>query len=469
MSVGRHPIDEALAATFPPGVVFAVGGRVRDDLRAAMAGIVSTPKDLDYVVVGLAQDEVEARLRRIGRVDVVGASFAVLKFRADAGEADIALPRRERSTGAGHRDFAIESGPEIPLEDDLSRRDFRMNMIARRIDDDAIVDPYGGVADIQARRIDIVAEATFRDDPLRLLRAAQFAARFGFTPTDRTVAAMTDAAALVTTVSGERIGDEITKLLGAPQPSVGIELLRTTGVLTHLWPELLEGVGVEQNQWHAYDVYRHALATMDAAPAGDPVLRLAALLHDVGKPRTAAPRPDGRGNTFYSHEIVGADMVPAMLGRLRSSTETVEAITRLVRHHMYAADPQQPAKTVRRFVRRVGAGHLPRLFALRHADVTGSGLPEHGPGTNAAFEARVAAVLAERPPLGVTDLAIGGAEIIALLVARGLAAPDFRGDRRVGTVLAALLEEVLDDPARNEAGFLTAAANRHLDEHFVTS
>jgi putative nucleotidyltransferase with HDIG domain len=280
---------------------------------------------------------------------------------------------------------------------------------------------------------------------------------------------MTDAAALVTTVSGERIGDEITKLLGAPQPSVGIELLRTTGVLTHLWPELLEGVGVEQNQWHAYDVYRHALATMDAAPAGDPVLRLAALLHDVGKPRTAAPRPDGRGNTFYSHEIVGADMVPAMLGRLRSSTETVEAITRLVRHHMYAADPQQPAKTVRRFVRRVGAGHLPRLFALRHADVTGSGLPEHGPGTNAAFEARVAAVLAERPPLGVTDLAIGGAEIIALLVARGLAAPDFRGDRRVGTVLAALLEEVLDDPARNEAGFLTAAANRHLDEHFVTS
>ena len=337
------------------------------------------------------------------------------------------------------------------------------------IDDEAIVDPYGGVADIQAARIDIVDEVTFREDPLRLLRAAQFAARFEFSPTDRTRAAMEAAAPLVATVSPERVGDEIAKLMGAPRPSVGIELLRTTGVLAHLWPEILEGVGVEQNVWHAFDVYRHALATMDAAPAHDPLLRLAALLHDVGKPRTAAPRPDGRGNTFYSHEIVGADMVPKMLARLRSSNETVETITRLVRYHMYAADPEQPAKTVRRFVRRVGADHLGRLFALRHADVSGSGLPEHEPGTNAAFEARVAAVLAERPPLGITDLAIGGAEVIALLTERGLAGPDFRGDARVGAILHALLEEVLDDPARNEAGFLVAAANRYVDEHFVTS
>lgn len=465
----RHPLDDALAAAFPPGAVYAVGGRVRDDLRAVAAGAVAVPKDFDYVVVGLEQADVDERLRRLGDVDVVGASFAVFKFRGPLGEADIALPRRERSTGSGHREFKIESGPEITLDEDLRRRDFRMNMIARRIDDDAIVDPYGGVADIAAARIDIVDEATFRDDPLRLLRAAQFAARFAFVPTDRTVVAMTEAAMLVATVSGERIGDEITKLLGAPQPSVGIELLRSTGVLGHLWPELLEGVGVAQNDWHAYDVYRHALATMDAAPPGDPLLRLAALLHDVGKPRTAAPRPDGRGNTFYSHEIVGAEMVPALLARLRSSNETVDTVTRLVRYHMYAADPAQPPKTVRRFVRRVGTEHLPRLFALRHADVTGSGLPEHEPGTNAAFEAHVAAVLADRPPLGVADLAIGGAEIIALLVERGLAAADFRGDRRVGTVLHALLEEVLDDPARNEAGFLVTAANRYIDEHLVTS
>jgi len=465
----RHPLDDALGTAFPSGSVYAVGGRVRDDLRAKAAGSVAVPKDLDYVVVGLTQADVAERLGRLGRVDVVGASFAVFKFRSPLGEADIALPRRERSTGTGHREFTIESGPEITLDEDLRRRDFRMNMIARRIDDDAIVDPYGGVADIEAARIDIVDEATFREDPLRLLRAAQFAARFDFTPTERTVSAMTEAAALVATVSGERIGDEMTKLLGAPRPSVGVELLRLTGVLAQLWPEILEGVGVQQNDWHAYDVYRHALATMDAAPADDPVLRLAALLHDVGKPRTAAPRPDGRGNTFYSHEIVGAEMVPAMLARLRSSNEAVETITRLVRYHMYAADPDQPPKTVRRFVRRVGADHLPRLFGLRHADVTGSGLPEHEPGTNAAFEARVAAVLAEQPPLGITDLAIGGAEVIALLVARGLAGPDFRGDRRVGTVLHALLEEVLDDPSRNEAGFLVAAANRYADEHFVTS
>jgi len=465
----RHPLDDALSAAFPPQTVYAVGGRVRDELRAAAAGSGALPKDLDYVVVGLSQAEVADRLGRLGVVDVVGASFAVFKFRGPLGEADVALPRRERSTGTGHREFTIESGPEISLEDDLRRRDFRMNMIARRIDDEAIVDPYGGVADIQAARIDIVDEATFREDPLRLLRAAQFAARFAFSPTDRTVAAMQAAAPLVGTVSPERIGDEIAKLMGAPQPSVGVELLRTTGVLAHLWPEILEGVGVEQNDWHAFDVYRHALATMDAAPADDPVLRLAALLHDVGKPRTAAPRPDGRGNTFYSHEIVGAEMVPNMLARLRTSNEAVETIARLVRYHMYAADPDQPPKTVRRFVRRVGAGHLGRLFALRHADVTGSGLPEHKQSANAAFEAHVAAVLAERPPLGVTDLAIGGSEVIAMLIERGLAGPDFRGDSRVGAILHALLEEVLDDPARNEAGFLVAAANRYADEHFVTS
>ncbi|MGB8266367.1 MAG: HD domain-containing protein [Candidatus Velthaea sp.] len=463
----RHPLDDALGAAFPPGTVFAVGGRVRDELRAAASGTPVPPKDLDYVVVGLAQDEVEARLRALGSVDVVGASFAVLKFRNAQGSADVALPRRERSTGAAHRAFAVESGPEIPLEDDLRRRDFRMNMIARRIDDDAIVDPYGGLADIRAGRIDIVDEATFRDDPLRMLRASQFAARFDFLPSERTVAAMTEAAVLVSTVSAERIGDEIGKLLTASRPSVGIELLRTTGVLAHFWPELLEGVGVDQNDWHAYDVYRHALETVDASPPDDPLVRLAALLHDVGKPRTAAPRPDGRGNTFYAHEVVGAEMVPAMLARLRSSTETVETVTQLVRHHMYAADCEQAPKTVRRFVRRVGPQRLARLFALRRADVIGSGLPERDGGNNRRFEAHVASVLAERPPLGTHELAIGGDAVIALLQARGLADASFRGDARVGAILGALVEEVLDDPSRNEAGFLVAVANRYVDEHFV--
>jgi tRNA nucleotidyltransferase (CCA-adding enzyme) len=464
----RHPLDDVLNATLPTAAVYAVGGRVRDEFRARLDGTERPPKDLDYVVTGISLGDLLEALKRAGRVDVVGASFAVVKFRHRVGEADIALPRRERSTGVGHKEFAVESGPEIPLADDLRRRDFRMNMIARRLSDDEVVDPYGGIEDIRAGRIDIVDAAAFEEDPLRMLRAAQFAARFGYELTERAAAAIRGAAELVLTVSAERVGEEIAKLMSAPAPSVGIEILRTTGVLEHLWPELVEGIGVDQNDWHAYDVYRHNLATVDAAPPGDLVLRLAALLHDVGKPRTAAPREDGRGNTFYQHEHVGAEMVPAMLGRLRLPNETVETVAHLVRQHMYAADPEALDRTLRRFVRRIGPDHLARLFALRWADIDGSGLPKRD-DANERFEARVAAVVAEGPAFSVRDLALSGRDVIGLFERKGLAAAGFRGDRRVGEVLQALFEEVTDDPSRNEPGLLAERAERYIDEHFSAS
>jgi tRNA nucleotidyltransferase/poly(A) polymerase len=464
----RHPLDDVLISALPAAEVYAVGGRVRDEFRAELDGTERPPKDFDYVVTGIGLDALLEALRAVGRVDVVGASFAVLKFRHPAGEADIGLPRRERSTGVGHRQFAVESGPDVPLADDLGRRDFRMNMIARRIADGEIVDPYGGIADIQAARIDVVAEAAFEEDPLRLLRAAQFAARFGYEPTARTLDAMRAAAPLVVTVSGERIGEEIAKLFSAPKPSAGLEILRETGVLAHLWPELLEGVEVDQNDWHAYDVYRHNLATLDAAPPGDLTLRLAALLHDVAKPRTVSPRPDGRGNAFHQHEYVGADLIPPMLARLRLPNETVETVAHLVRQHMYSADPEAQDRTLRRFIRRIGPQHLDRLFALRWADIAGSGLPKRD-DSNERFEARIAAVLAERPAFSVADLALGGSDVIAIFERKGLAEPGFRGDARVGEVLRALFEEVTDDPSRNEAGLLAARAERYVDEHFSVS
>ncbi|HEX3467098.1 MAG TPA: HD domain-containing protein [Candidatus Elarobacter sp.] len=460
----RHPLDDVLIA-LPAAGVHAVGGRVRDEFRTRLDGIERPPKDLDYVVTGIGLDDLLAALRSVGRVDVVGASFAVLKFRHPAGEADIALPRRERSTGVGHREFAVESGPEIPLADDLGRRDFRMNMIARRLTDDEIVDPYGGVADIRAGRIDVVSPAAFEEDPLRLLRAAQFAARFGYAPTPATLDAMRGAAALVTTVSAERIGEEIAKLLSAPSPSVGLEILRETGVLAQFWPELLEGVGVDQNDWHAYDVYRHALATVDASPPGDLTLRLAALLHDVAKPRTVSPRTDGRGNAFHMHEHVGAELAPGMLGRLRLPNETVETVTHLIRQHMYSADPDAQDRTLRRFIRRIGPRNLERLFALRRADIGGSGLPKRD-DSNERFEARVAAVLAEQPPFAVADLALRGSDVIAIFERKGVAEPGFRGDARVGEVLRARFEEVTDDPSRNDASLLAERAERYVDEHF---
>lgn len=436
----------------PPGALFAVGGRVRDEFRALISTGIAPSLDLDYVVTGVGMDQLLERLRGVGRVDVVGATFAVAKLTAPEGQADVALPRRERSTGAGHRDFIVESGPEVPLEEDLGRRDFRMNMIARRIGDDAIVDPFGGVADIRAGRIDIVTPRTFVEDPLRMLRAAQFAARFGYTLSPAAENAMRAAAPLVVTVSPERIHDELEKLLGlAPRPSVGFEILRTVGVLGHVWPEILEGVDVDQNEWHAYDVYRHNLATLDAAPLGDVTLRLAALLHDVGKPRTKD------GPHFYRHEHVGADLSVGMLERLRFSKETIGTVEHLVRQHMYSADPELAPKAIRRFVNRIGLPHLERLFALRRADVVGSGLPKRGP-ENEHFEARVAAVVAERPAFSVRDLAIDGSDVIALLVERGLAQPGFRGDARVGAILQRLFDLVTDEPSLNDRAALLARA-----------
>jgi putative nucleotidyltransferase with HDIG domain len=450
--VTEHPLDRRLAEALPPGTLYAVGGRVRDEFRSRLAAVPSSPKDLDYVVTDLALPELVTRLEQIGRVDVVGASFAVVKLTTHAGVADVALPRRERSTGVGHRDFTVESGPQVTLEEDLGRRDFRMNMIARRIGDDAIVDPFGGVADIRARRIDIVTAQTFVEDPLRMLRAAQFAARFDFAPTEPTLAAMREAAALAATISPERVQDELTKLLEqAPRPSVGFEILRATGVLAHVWPEILEGVAVDQNEWHAYDVYRHNLETLDAAPRGDVTLRLAALLHDVGKPRTKD------GPHFYRHEHVGADMTVAMMERLRFPRDTVSTVEHLVRMHMYSADPELAPRTIRRFVNRIGVDHLARLFALRHADIIGSGVPKRGP-ENEQFEARVAAIVAEAPPFSVRDLAIGGDDVVRLMVERGAAPAGFRGDGRVGAILRALFDAVTDEPALNERATLLERA-----------
>ncbi len=453
----KHALDARLARVFGVDALFAVGGSVRDDLRVELGQSTQPAKDRDYVVVGLELDEVIARLRTIGRVDIVGASFAVLKFRSDDGDADVALPRLERSTGAGHRDFAVESGPDVSLADDLGRRDFRMNMIARRIADDALIDPHGGVADVTARRIDLVRPQAFEEDPLRMLRAAQFAARFDYSLTPATGAAMTASAPLVTSVSAERIGEELGKLLAlAPQPSVGLEILREHGLLALVWPEVLEGVGVDQNEWHAYDVYRHNLVTLDAVPPGDIILRLAALLHDVGKPRTKD------GPHFYRHEHVGADLIPAMLERIRLPHDTIATVQHLVRMHMYSNDPEAQPKTIRRFVQRIGVEHLGRLFALRAADIAGSGLPKRD-DANERFEARVASIVAEAPPFTVKDLAIGGADVIAALQRRGLVAAGYRGDERVGDALRWLFEQVTDEPSRNQPDLLAALIERYLD------
>ena len=443
-------LDRTLAGVFAPGTLYAVGGRVRDEIRTALDDLARPPKDLDYVVTGIDVAELVARLERVGAANV-GASFAVVKATIDGTTVDVAVPRRERSTGVGHRAFSVDSGPDVSLEEDLARRDFRMNMIARALPSGELVDPYGGEADIRARRIDLLRPEAFDEDPLRMLRAAQFAARFAYRLSAETFERMRVSAPLVASVSAERVRDEVVKLLAAARPSVGFDVLRETGVLAVVLPEIAEGIGVEQNEYHAYDVYRHALATLDAAAAAttDPMVRLAALLHDVGKPQTKD------GPHFYRHEIVGAEIARALLGRLRFSADEIDLVTGLVRQHMYATGPELTDSAVRRFIKRVGADRTERQFALRHADVAGSGLPKRENG-NAAFEARVRAEIARSPALSSRDLDVDGRDVLAALERSGRIAKGARGGPLDGRILDALVEDVLDDPTRNDRVALLA-------------
>jgi putative nucleotidyltransferase with HDIG domain len=264
---------------------------------------------------------------------------------------------------------------------------------------------------------------------------------------------MTRSAPLVVSVSPERVRDELGKLLLAERPSIGFELMRQGGILSLLLPEVAEGIDVEQNEYHAYDVYRHNLATMDATTPDDAPLRFAALLHDVGKPRTKD------GPHFFRHESVGADMAAEICRRLRFSTDDADRIERLVRHHMYAADPTQEPRTIRRFIRRIGPDVIEEQFALRAADIVGSGLPKRGP-ENEQFEARVREILRERPALSARDLAIDGTDVIAALVRAGKLPAGSRGGPAVGILLGQLLEDVTDDPAFNERDRLLAALDR---------
>jgi len=454
---GPEPkVDRVLAEALPDSGVYAVGGSVRDAVWAELGGPKPRGPDLDYLVTGVPLDELVDRLARLGRAEVVGASFGVIKFTRDGITADVALPRRERAVGPRHRDFAIESAPDIPLEEDLARRDFRMNMMARDVRSGRIIDPFGGKADLAARRLDVLREQAFEEDPLRILRGAQFAARFELTPTPRTLEGMRAAAQRVSSVAPERVADELTKLLTlAAKPSIGIEVLREAGALAQCLPETLEGWAVEQNEFHAFTVYYHSLRTCDEAPP-DLVLRLSALLHDVGKPRTK------EGPHFYGHERVGAEMARALLERLRFSGEVVDRVTRLVARHMYTTVDAISDAGIRRFIRRVGSEHLADLFAVRHADIRATGLAPRDEEQNRRFEARVAAALDAGHALSIADLQIDGDDIIALMKSLGLASGEFSGDERVGEALRACLEKVLDEPQSNMRDKLLDFAQRWL-------
>jgi tRNA nucleotidyltransferase (CCA-adding enzyme) len=458
--------DRVLVEAFGPSV-FVIGGPVRDKLRSIFHGVPFEPKDRDYVVCGLTLEQVRERLGNVGRLDAVGASFGVLKLTLP-GEptVDVALPRRERSTGWGHREFQIESGPLIGIEEDQSRRDFLMNAVAVRLSTGELIAHPGAIEDIRARRITVInGRQSFLDDPLRMLRAAQFAARFSFEIEPETLRHMRDTSALMRTVAPERVNEELNKMfLRAARPSVGLRLLQDTNLLATVIPGLEEGAGVEQNRYHAFDVLEHGLATLDASRASAES-RWAAVLHDIGKPATRAPHRSGGGYTFYNHEHVGAEMAQQILRGLRFPNAFVETVTRLVANHMYVADPELSDATIRRFINRVGPELLDAQFDLRHSDKIGSGVVrEESTGRNARFEARVRDILARKPPLDIKDLAVDGRDVVKALVDARVKPEGFRAGPEIGRILEKLRDAVIERPELNTRDALTASIHALVDE-----
>ncbi|MEU5851715.1 CCA tRNA nucleotidyltransferase [Saccharopolyspora shandongensis] len=370
------PIAEELAQRFAAAGhrLYLVGGSVRD----ALLGRLGT--DLDFTTDAHPEQVRELLTGWAETIWDTGIQFGTLGAYRHGTTVEITTFRADVYDRVGRKpDVAFGD----TIEGDLVRRDFTVNAMAIELPARTFVDLHGGMADLAERRLDTPAapEDSFADDPLRMLRAARFVSQLGFTAADRVVTAMTDMATQITRITPERVHVELSKLLCGEHPRRGIELLVETGLADHVLPEV-PAMKLEIDEHHQHkDVYRHSLTVLDQAidleqaadPGGEPdlVLRLAALLHDIGKPATRRFESGG-GVSFHHHEVVGAKMVRKRLRALRYPKDVIKDVADLVflhlRFHGYS-DGQWTDSAVRRYVNDAGP-LLPRLHKLVRADCT---------------------------------------------------------------------------------------------------
>jgi tRNA nucleotidyltransferase (CCA-adding enzyme) len=420
---------------------YLVGGAVRDEL------IELESKDADFVVPGVDYEGLRAALAPHGKVEDlevagrrVGARLyprdARLRALAPAG-IEFAPPRAERSTGPGRHDFEIVADPELSIEDDMARRDFTVNAMARRLETGDLVDPFGGREDLHRRVLRTVGERSFAEDPLRLVRGLRLISQLGLEPTEETLQQMREEAPSVRLVSGERIGGgvradglgELSKLLLGSEPARALRIARDTGVLTALLPEFEPAIGLEQDSERQHlPVDEHIFAVVQAAAdAGAPLaVRLGALFHDLGKPGA-----DG------DHAERGAALTSAALGRLRYPTRLQTHVTRLVRAHAFHLDGIDEL-FARRFLRAHGDELAVDLVSLKEADLRGKQVP----ASDFEAVARLRTLLEEQrsQPHRISDLAVDGGDLLELGYVEG---PE------LGQALESLLDAVIERPELN--------------------
>lgn len=431
-----------------------VGGCVRDLLLS------KEPKDWD-IATNAAPEEIQ----KLFPESVYENQFGTVGVKTDS--EDAALKIIEVTTYRIEGKYTDKRHPDEvkfakTIEEDLSRRDFTVNAMAMNLHSRAsreIIDPFGGKGDLQKKIIRAVgdAEARFQEDALRIMRAVRFMAQLGFAVEPNTEAAMKKNGGLLEFISKERIRDEFMKLMMTDLPHEGVRAMQKDGILRYVVPELEEGVEMGQNKHHIYSVFEHNVRSLQyAAEQKFPLdLRIASLLHDVGKPRTK--RGDGPDSTFYGHQVVGEKMALKILDRLRFPREMTEKIALLVREHMFVYDPDTATDAgARRLLRRVGKENIDDLFKLREADRIGSGVPKAQPYRLRHLKFRIEKV--SKDPVSAKMLKINGEDIM-----RELQIP---GGPKIGCMLAILLEEVLDDPNLNAKEILVGRVQElgKLDE-----
>lgn len=427
---------------------YLVGGGVRDLLlgRTTTNWDLATDAPPERVVELFPGSLYENRFGTVAMRRGPGATdlVEITTFRSDHEYADFRRPHRVEWTDR--------------LDLDLARRDFTISAMAwgagrpgatdePLADAPSLVDPLGGRADLTARVIRAVGrpEDRFREDALRMVRAIRLAAQLDFRIEPATLAAIAAQAELVGHLSGERIAAELDRILGTPRPSVGLRLLESTGVLAAFSPELAAQRGIAQNKIPGDDLWDHTVRSVDAAAPDNQVVRLAALVHDIGKPATAA---DGH---FYGHDKVGADLARSLLERLHEPRSVVERVALLVRYHMPTYHSGWSDTAIRRFIKKVGRNALDELWALQAADNVGSGLAP-GAGGLDELRRRVDEQLAADVALDLRDLEIRGDDLIAEL---GL-----QPGPGIGRILDGLLEQVMEDPTLNDRPTLLLLARR---------
>jgi putative nucleotidyltransferase with HDIG domain len=332
---------------------------------------------------------------------------------------------------------------ETNIEKDLERRDFTINALAFDPYKGQIIDIFKGQKDLKDKIIKCALnpENRFKEDALRMMRAIRFSTTLNFAVSGETLEAITKNASLLQNISQERIRDEFIKIITSDSPAAGIDTLQRTGLLHFIVPELEDGIGCDQKGAHIYDVYNHLLhALQHAADKGDSLeIRLAALFHDIGKPVTRRYDEKKDKYTFFGHEVVGAKMTKKVLERMKFSRETIDLVVSLVRNHMFFSDTEQiTLSAVRRIIQKVKPEHIWELMEVRECDRVGMKKAE-APYRLRKYHAMVEEAL--RDPISVTQLAIDGNYLMNKL--------HMKPGPRMGWILHALLEEVLENPAIN--------------------